>query len=117
VTFANISRHVEIDLLPYRYLRQIGLADEGREPDRGEIADYKHRIAGAGIHLLAEADLSLHNGAGDRRESRRFRIDAAFFLKAEMASSVRPRIRKLLRAASSAVCDERRSFCAWTSVA
>ena len=34
-----------------------------------------------------------------------------------MASSLRPRIFSLLRAASSAVCDERMSFCAWIRVA
>ena len=52
-------------------------------------------------------------GAVDRD----FRIDAALVLERLDVSSVKPRMRSLLRAASSAVCDERMSFCAWIRVA
>src|SRR5207247_1864723 len=40
-----------------------------------------------------------------------------FSWKVAMSSSVRPRMRSLLRAASIAVCDARRSFCAWIRIA
>src|SRR4030088_971109 len=46
---ARQRQHIKSDFLPHRYIRRIGLADEGREPDRGEIADHKYRIPGAAV--------------------------------------------------------------------
>src|SRR5439155_18468564 len=65
---ARQRQYIKSDLLPHRYVRRIGLADEGREPDGREIADHKYRIAGAGVDILAGADLSLYDRARDRRE-------------------------------------------------
>src|SRR6202171_2465812 len=104
---ARQRQHVESDLLPDRYVRRIGLADEGREPDRGEIPDHKYRIAGAGVHELAGADLALHHGTRDRRKDRCLRVDAAPFLKgryglvgeAEDSQFVARRLQRRLRRA------------------
>ena len=76
------QRHdIDRDFLPYRHDRGVALANERNEPDGGEIADHKDRIAGAGVDILAGADLALHDRARDRRVDRDLRIDGALALK------------------------------------
>src|SRR5882672_6914715 len=78
---ARQRQHVEGHLLPDRDIRGIGLADEGRHPDGGEIADHIDGVAGPGVDVLARADLALNHGAGDRRENGGLRIDATLLLE------------------------------------
>ena len=104
---ARQRQHVERHLLPDRDARAVALADEGRHPDGGEIADHIDGIAGAGVDILAGADLALDHGAGDRREDGGLRIDAALFLEgrdvlvgeAENAQLVARRLHRRLRRA------------------
>ena len=61
------GQHRDLDRRAELQRRRVRSAHIGDQPDEDEVADREHRIGGAGIDVLAEADLALDDRAGDRR--------------------------------------------------
>src|SRR4029079_5033854 len=74
-------QHRKGDILSDGDVRSLALAHEGREPDRREVPDHEHRIAGAAADELAGTDLALHDRAADWRSDRRLGADLARLLE------------------------------------
>ena len=78
---AGEGEHDDVDRRADLHLGRVELAHVGDQPDRRQVADRVDRVVGTGVDVLAEPDLTLDDGAGDRRRHDGLRADAIALLE------------------------------------